>query len=69
MLKHGEVSFDGSTEELLSDIKFMKANSLDLPDTTKLAVRLSQYGVPNWYVKTEDLERALKELVGKSNGN
>jgi hypothetical protein len=53
----------------MGDIDLMQANSLDLPDTTKLATKLSEHGVPPWLVKTEDLEQALDQLVESSDGH
>lgn len=69
VLQNGRIVYDGPMRDLMGDIDLMQANSLDLPDTTKLSLQLSKYGVPPWLVKTEDLEEALGRLVEASNGN
>lgn len=69
VLQNGHIVYDGPMQDLMGDIELMQANSLDLPDTTKLSIQLSKYGVPPWLVKTEDLEDALQRLVEASNGN
>ncbi|UCD97929.1 MAG: ABC transporter ATP-binding protein [Chloroflexota bacterium] len=69
VLQKGEVVYDGGMQDLMSDSELMQANSLDLPDTTKLASKFSQYGVPPWLVKTEDLAHVLRQLVEAPNGH
>jgi energy-coupling factor transport system ATP-binding protein len=69
VLQNGNVVYDGPIRDLMGDIDLMQANSLDLPDTTKLATKLSEHGVPPWLVKTEDLEQALDQLVESSDGH
>lgn len=68
VLQHGKVSFDGSIRDLLVDVDLMRDNSLDLPDTTKLANKFGDYGVPPWYVKQEELENALNKIIKETNG-
>ena len=68
VLQHGKVSFDGSIRDLLVDVDLMRDNSLDLPDTTKLANKFGNYGVPPWYVKQEELENALNKIIKETNG-
>ena len=68
VLQHGKVSFDGSIRDLMVDVDLMRDNSLDLPDTTKLANKFGNYGVPPWYVKQEELENALNKIIKETNG-
>jgi len=69
VLQNGGISFDGPIRDLLADLDLMKANSLDLPDTTKLAILLGKHGVPPWIVRQEELETALDQIVETSNGS
>ncbi len=69
VLKHGRIAFDGPIQELMADLETMQANSLDLPETTKLAIRLSKHGTPPWLVSMEDVEESLRHLLEASNGN
>ena len=69
VLQNGNVIYDGPIRDLMGDLELMQANSLDLPATTKLSKKLSKYGVPPWLVKTEDLEKALDQLVEISDGH
>jgi len=62
----GQVSFDGSFHDLLGDIELMRSNSLDLPDTTKLAVLLAKHGVPPWLSTYAELEHAVDRLLEAS---
>jgi len=66
VMSFGRVSFDGSFRDLLGDIELMRANSLDLPDTTKLAVLLSKHGVPPWLATYAELEKAVDRLLEAS---
>jgi energy-coupling factor transport system ATP-binding protein len=59
----GKVTFDGPLHELLADQELMKLNSLDLPDTTKLATLLAPYGVSPWLVTYEDLAQAIDKML------
>lgn len=63
VMGYGRVTFDGSFHALLGDLELMRANSLDLPDTTKLAVLLSKHGVPPWLATYSALEKALVGLL------
>ena len=69
VMNRGKVSFDGPLLDLISDMEIIRANSLDLPDVTKLALRLRSHGVPPWTIKYEQLERYLQQLVDASHGN
>ena len=66
VMSFGRVSFDGSFRDLLQDIELMRTNSLDLPDTTKLAVLLSKHGVPPWLATYTELEKAVDRLLEAS---
>lgn len=63
VMGYGRVTFDGSFRQLLADLELMRANSLELPDTTKLAVLLSKHGVPPWLATYDALELALDRLL------
>ena len=69
VMQQGRVAYDGPALDLLTKPELMQANSLDLPDTTKLAFLLSQHGVPPWLVTLEQLEQAVQKLVEASNGD
>lgn len=69
VLQKGNIAYDGPIRGLMGDLELMQTNSLDLPDTTKLSMKLSKHGVPPWLVKTEDLAHALDQLVEFSDGN
>ena len=70
VMKGGEISFDGPVLKLISDIKMMQDNALDLPDVTKLALRLRKHGVPPWTIQYEQLEHYIQQLLGgDSHGN
>jgi energy-coupling factor transport system ATP-binding protein len=59
----GKVAFDGPVHELLADLDLMQLNSLELPDTTKLASLLARHGVSPWLVTYEDLAHAVDEML------
>lgn len=63
VLNHGRLAYDGPVKELLLDEKLMKANSLELPDITKLAKSLSGYGIPANTVDYSKMRQYLKEMV------
>ena len=63
VLNHGQLAYDGPVDELLLDEKLMKANSLELPDITKLAKSLSGYGIPANTVQYDEMKQYLKEMV------
>ena len=69
VLQHGKVAYDGNFRDLLIDHALMAANSLDLPELTKLAVHLSEYGIPPWTVRFGEMESYLDEIVEVQNGN
>lgn len=69
VLQNGNVVYDGRIRDLLGDLELMQANSLDLPDTTKLSMKMSKHGIPPYLVKTEDLGTALQQLVEASDGH
>jgi len=45
VVKAGRIDFDGSFRELLPDLERLRANSLELPQTTLLASLLAAHGV------------------------
>ena len=69
VMNSGLVAFDGPVLDLISNVEMMHANSLDLPDITKLALQLRPHGVPQSTIKYEQLERYLEQLVEASNGD
>lgn len=69
VMQNGKVAYDGPVRPLMSDLETLQANSLDLPDITKLAARLKEHGVPAWLVTAEELDAALEQLVEAPNGN
>ncbi|MEJ2485990.1 MAG: ABC transporter ATP-binding protein [Anaerolineales bacterium] len=69
VLSEGKIKFDGRMNNLLSDKDLMKATSLEMPETTRLASLMSHHGIPPWLVKVDDLELAIEKLLGVSNGN
>lgn len=69
VMNRGEVAFDGPVWELISSPEVMRANALELPDITKLALQLNKHGVPPWTIKYEQLEHYLQQLVGGSDGD
>ena len=69
VINRGQVAFDGSVLDLISDAESIRANSLDLPDITKLALQLRPHGIPPWTIKYEQLEHYLGQLVEASHGD
>lgn len=69
VMQQGKIAYDGPARQLLTDIEFLRANSLDLPDTTKLAAQLSEHGVAPWLVTQDELEQALEALLEVSHVN
>ena len=55
--------------ELISNPDAMRANALELPDITKLALQLNKHGIPPWTIKYEQLEHYLQQLVEASHGD
>jgi ABC-type multidrug transport system ATPase subunit len=69
VLQRGRIAYEGPVLELIANLQLMRENSLDIPDTTKLAMQLSKHGAPPWLVKFEDLEAVIQEMVGENNGS
>lgn len=69
VMQRGKIAYDGPVRPLLSDQELLDDNSLALPDTTRLANRLSRHGVPPWLVTVEELDSALGQLVEGPNGH
>ncbi len=69
VLQHGKISYDGSIQELLIQHDLMQANSLDLPELTKLAVELSDVGIPPWTVGYDEMKYYLDQIVEVQHGN
>ena len=69
VMNRGQIAFDGPVLELISNLEIMRANSLDLPDITKLALQLHKHGVPPWTIQYEQLEGYLTRLVEASHGD
>jgi energy-coupling factor transport system ATP-binding protein len=69
VLQHGKVSYDGNVRELLLDHDLMRANSLDLPEVTKLAIQLSDLGVPQWTVSFDEMKEQLEKIIEVQHGN
>ena len=65
VLNHGRLAYDGPVNDLLLDEELMNANSLELPDITKLAKSLSSYGIPANTVQYDEMRQYLKEMVEK----
>lgn len=69
VIQQGQIGFDGPVEKLLSKPELMRQNSLDLPDTAKLAMHLSAHGVSPALVTYESLKQNIQALVEVSHGN
>lgn len=69
VLQHGKVSYDGNVRELLLDHDLMRANSLDLPEVTKLAIQLSDLGVPQWTVSFDEMKEQVEKIIEVQHGN
>jgi energy-coupling factor transport system ATP-binding protein len=67
VLKSGEVTFDGSIQDLISNRSFMEENYLDLPEVTKIAGQFSKHGVPPWLVKIDDLILDIQHILPTTN--
>jgi len=68
VMQRGRVVYDGPPEALLADVDLMRANSLELPATTRLARLMEPHGMPPWALRLEDLEPPLFSLLEVSNG-
>ena len=64
VVKAGRIDFDGSFRQLLPDLERLRANSLELPQTTLLASLLAAHGVQPWLTSYEPMARALQALTG-----
>jgi len=51
------------------DHELMHANSLDLPELTKLAIQLSDLGVPQWTVGFDEMKDHLEKITEVQHGN
>jgi len=69
VLSQGHLTYDGLIADLLMDEELMQANSLELPDITKLAKLLSPLGVPANTVRYDEMKTYLKQIVERKNGN
>jgi energy-coupling factor transporter ATP-binding protein EcfA2 len=69
VMNRGEVAFDGPVLDLISKIEIMRANALEMPDITKLALQLGKHGVPPWIIRYEQLEGYIQQLVENSHGD
>lgn len=65
----GKVAFDGPVLDLLAEQDVMRANALELPDITKLALALQKHGIPPWTITYEQMEDYLQRLVEAPHGN
>lgn len=63
VLRRGHLAYDGPITDLLLDEELMQANSLELPDITRLAKQLSKYGVPANTVRYDEMKTYLKTMV------
>jgi energy-coupling factor transporter ATP-binding protein EcfA2 len=64
VVRAGRIDFDGSFRQLLPDLERLKANSLELPQTTLLASLLAAHGVQPWLTSYEQMAQALEALTG-----
>jgi energy-coupling factor transporter ATP-binding protein EcfA2 len=69
VMNRGEVAFDGPVLDLISNMDIMRANALEMPDITKLALQLGKHGVPPWTIRYEQLEGYIQQLVENSHGD
>ncbi len=69
VMNRGQVAFDGPVLDLISDMEVVQANALELPDITRLALRLRKHGIPPWTIQYEQLEGYLQQLVENSHGD
>ena len=67
VLRSGEITFDGSINDLISNRKFMEENYLDLPEVTKIAGQFSKHGIPAWLVKIDDIIPDIQNILPKAN--
>jgi energy-coupling factor transport system ATP-binding protein len=67
VLNSGEIKFDGSIKDLISNRSFMEENYLDLPEVTKIAGHFSKHGVPPWLVSIDDLISSIQNILPTTN--
>ena len=67
VLNSGEIKFDGSIKDLISNRSFMEENYLDLPEVTKIAGHFSKHGVPPWLVRIDDLIPNIQNILPTTN--
>lgn len=65
VMSHGKVTHDGAFTEIVSNREFLRDNSLDQPEITRLAGKLAPYGIPPWMVTVDQLESALNGSTRK----
>ena len=63
VLRSGQMTFDGSLKDLISNRKLMEENFLDLPEITKIAGQFGKHGIPPWLVKIEDLISHIQQIL------
>lgn len=66
VLRSGEITFDGSIRDLISNKMLMEENYLDLPEVTKIAGQFSEHGIPPWLVKVDDLIPRIEDILPKA---
>lgn len=69
VLRSGRLDFDGSFPDLLSDEELVAANSLELPQITRLARLLEPHGVPPWISHYSQLAASLQSITERANGH
>lgn len=63
VLRSGQISFDGSIKDLISNKKLMEDNFLDLPEATKIAGQFKKHGIPPWLVRIDDLIPHIQQIL------
>lgn len=64
VMNRGQVTYDGSFADIVSNQDFLQNNSLDPLQITRLAVGLEPYGIPPWIVTVEQMIDELKRVAG-----
>lgn len=59
VMSQGKVTYDGRFVDIVSDRQFLRDNSLDQPEITRLATKLAPYGIPPWLVTVDQMTEAL----------
>lgn len=65
VMNHGKITHDGPFSEIVSDQRFLRDNSLDQPEITRLASSLAPYGIPPWIVTVDQMMKALNGTARK----